>query len=176
MSIGRTNIVLIGMPGCGKSTIGRLVAEQLARPFLDLDEEIERVAGMKLWQINETEGFAGLRRREETVATTLACEKSVIAPGGSVIYSSPAMSRLAEIGRIVHLTASADVLSDRAGDLAARGVIIRDGMTYADLLAERDPLYRHWAEVTIDVSDVTAPQAAKAVADALKAAEKHDLR
>ena len=144
------NLVLIGMPGCGKSTVGRLLAERLGWAFLDVDAEIERAAGMKLWQINEQEGFAGLAARESAANESLACTRTVVAPGGSVVYHDAAMRHLKNLGRVIYLDVPPPVLEARAGDLKLRGVVIRPGMTYADLIAERDPLYRRWADTTID--------------------------
>ena len=159
------NLTLIGMPGCGKSTVGRLVAERLGWAFLDLDAEIERIAGRRLWEINAGEGFAGLRRREEAAAAALDCDRTVIAPGGSVVYGEAGMRRLRAIGRVVYLTADAATLERRAGDLVARGVVIAPGMTYADLVAERDPLYRRWADATVDCGSGSASSVARAVLD-----------
>lgn len=145
------NLTLIGMPGSGKSTVGRLVAGRLGWAFVDVDAEIERAAGMKLWQINEAEGFDGLRRREAQANGRLQCDKpTVIAPGGSVIYSDSAMRHLRSLGRVVYLHVPPGVLEKRAGDLKLRGVMIRPGMTYADLIAERDPLYRKWADEVVE--------------------------
>ena len=154
------NVALIGMPGCGKSTVGRLLADRLGWAFVDLDREIERVAGRKLWQINESEGFDGLGRREESAALSLDCAETVIAPGGSLVYRDAAMLHLRRIARVLYLRADADVLADRAGDLKLRGVVIAPGMTYADLVAERDPLYRRFAHATIDATPPAADVAA----------------
>lgn len=160
------NLTLIGMPGSGKSTVGQLVAERLGWAFLDVDHEIERHAGMKLWQINEREGFDGLRRREEEAALALETpqtRRTVIAPGGSVVYSEPAMRHLREIGRVVYLHVPTDVLEARAGDLKQRGVLIRPGMTYGDLVAERDPLYRRHAHEVIECGNRSAPAVARSI-------------
>lgn len=153
------NLTLVGMPGSGKSTVGRLVAQRLGWAFIDVDADIERAAGMKLWQINEAEGFEGLRRREAEANLSLApAEPTVIAPGGSVVYSEPAMRHLRSLGRVIYLHVPASVLEERAGDLKLRGVMIRPGMSYADLIAERDPLYRRWADEVVDcgVGDAAA--------------------
>lgn len=144
------NLTLVGMPGSGKSTVGRLIAERLGWAFLDGDREIERIAGMALWQIVEAEGQAGLARREEDVNASLACERTVIAPGGSVVYFERAMRNLKSLGTIVYLAVPPDVLERRAGDLKARAVMIRPGMNFVDLIAERDPLYRRWADAVIE--------------------------
>ena len=158
------NLVLIGMPGCGKSTVGRLLAERLGWAFLDVDAEIERAAGRKLWQINEAEGFAGLAAREETANRSLACSQTVVAPGGSVVYHDAAMRHLKTLGRVIYLDVPPAVLEARAGDLKLRGVVIRPGMTYRDLIAERDPLYRQWADAVIDCGGASADAVAGRIA------------
>ena len=150
MPASPTNLVLIGMPGCGKSTVGRLLADRLGWAFVDVDAEIERAAGLKLWQINEAEGFAGLAAREEHANRSLACSQTVVAPGGSVVYHDVAMRHLKSLGRVIYLDVPPPVLEARAGDLKLRGVVIRPGMTYRDLIAERDPLYRRWADAILD--------------------------
>jgi shikimate kinase len=169
-STAKNNLALIGMPACGKSTVGKLVADQLGYGFIDLDQAIELEAGRPLQAINEQEGFAGLRRREEAAALSLTCSKTVISPGGSIVYSSPAMSRLREMALIVYLQLPTELLEERVGDLAARGVIIRDGMSYADLVAERDPLYRAYADVTMEVGYRIADRVAKLIAGAYEEA------
>lgn len=155
------NLTLIGMPGSGKSTVGRLVAERLEWPFVDVDADIERAAGMKLWQINEAEGFDGLRRREAEANLALRPDRpTVIAPGGSVIYSEAAMRHLRSLGRVIYLHVPARVLEGRAGDLRLRGVMIQPGMTYADLIAERDPLYQQWADEVVECGAATVREIA----------------
>lgn len=158
------NLTLIGMPGSGKSTIGRLVAQRIGWAFVDVDEDIEQAAGMKLWQITEAEGFEGLARREAEANLGLYCHQpTVISPGGSVIYSEPAMRHLQSLGRILYLHVPPKVLEARAGDLKRRGVMIRPGMTYADLVAERDPIYRKWADEVVECGDAGAPQIARRI-------------
>ena len=154
------NLTLVGMPGSGKSTVGRLVAARLGWAFLDVDEHIESIAGKKLWQIVEVEGFDGLGRREQEANATLSVDQTVIAPGGSVVYFEPAMRNLKRLGPIVYLSLPADVLERRAGDLRVRATIIRPGMTFADLANERDPLYRRWADAHVECGEATPEHAA----------------
>ena len=162
----RDNLVLIGMPGCGKTTVGQLLVRRLKHQqweFIDLDDVIEQAACMKLWEINEAEGHAGLRRREEAAAVAFDGDRCILSPGGSVVYSEPAMRHLTSIATVIYLHVPADLLEIRAGDLKVRGVIIRDGMTYADLVAERDPLYRKWAHHVVDCGDADASVVARQV-------------
>ena len=157
-------ISLVGMPGSGKTTVGRLLAKRLGRQFLDVDEAIEREAGIRLWEINDREGFDGLRRRERAANIGLRCRDHVISPGGSVVYSQTAMRHLKNLGRIVYLHVLPELLEERAGDLRERGVVIAPGMTYAELFAERDPLYRRWADEVIQCGDDDAPAVAERLA------------
>ncbi len=160
-------ICLVGMPGSGKTTIGQLLAFRLGRQFLDVDEAIEREAGARLWEINDREGFDGLRRRERAANIGLRCRDHVISPGGSVIYSQTAMRHLKRLGRVVYLHVAPELLESRAGDLRERGVMIAPGMTYAELFNERDPLYRRWADDVIDCGEDDAPAVAERIADML---------
>ena len=153
MAKPRDNLVLIGMPGSGKTVVGQHAAKRLGWAFVDVDQVIEREAGKKLWQINAEEGFAGLRRWEQIANLGLRCKQTVIAPGGSVVYSTPAMRHLKRLGRILYLNVEPKLLELRAGDLKLRGVMIRPGMTYAQLIAERDPLYRQWADAVIECGE-----------------------
>ncbi len=162
---GPSSLVLIGMPGCGKSTVGKLVARRLGWHFVDVDLEIEREAGMTLCEINASEGFEGLRRREREANLSLRPTKpTVYAPGGSVVYDEEAMEHLRQIGRVVWLDVPPDVLEVRAGDLTKRGVMIADGMTYGDLIEERRPLYERYAHERITCGRQSAKQVAAAVA------------
>ena len=156
------HLVLIGMPGCGKSTVGRAAAKQLGWAFLDVDHEIERAAGMPLRDIKAAEGYDGLQRREREACLAVApVEPTVVAPGGSVCYDADAMVHLRAIGHVVFLEVPPDELERRAGDLVERGVLIRPGMTYRDLIAERVPLYRRYADATVDCGHADAGELAK---------------
>ncbi|MEM1013205.1 MAG: shikimate kinase [Planctomycetota bacterium] len=174
LGLDKPNLALVGMPGCGKTTVGRLLAERLGWSFFDLDHEIERQAGMTLQAINEAEGFAGLRKREEALAVGLDCEGRVIATGGSIVYSTPAMCRLTEIASIVYLEGDVEELAERAGDLVRRGVIIRPGMTYADLHAERSPLYEAYADIAVGCTNTSPRATAEAVVAVLRGAMEQE--
>lgn len=158
------NLTLIGLPGSGKSTVGRLVAERLDWAFLDVDQRIEQMAGLPLWQIVAREGFDGLARREREANMTLRCRHTVIAPGGSVVYHEAAMHNLKSLGRVVYLAVPTPLAERRAGDLAARAVVIRPGMTFAMLAAERDPLYRTWADDIVECGGDPAERVAARIA------------
>lgn len=143
------NIVLIGMPGCGKSTVGVVLAKATNKDFIDSDIEIQRVHGKKLSEILEEVGDDGFRQVENDVNAGLNPEHAVIATGGSVIYGQGAMEHLREIGTIVYLQLSYEAIEERLGDLHARGVTIKPGQTLRDLYNERIPQYEQWAHVIV---------------------------
>lgn len=143
------NLVLIGMPGCGKSTLGVVLAKALNMAFVDSDLVIQRQKGKRLSQILEEVGDEGFRQVENDVNAHLDVHGSVIATGGSVVYGPEAMAHLKEIGVIIYLRLSYPVIRDRLGDLHARGVTIAPGQTLLDLYNERCPLYEKWADIVI---------------------------
>ena len=145
-----SNIVLIGMPGCGKSTVGVVLAKNLALDFIDSDLLIQREEGKRLSAIIEECGDDGFREIENRVNSRIQVERSVIATGGSVIYGEEAMEHLKSIGTVIYLKLSYEQIEDRLGNLHARGVSIREGQTLHDLYDERCPLYERWADITVD--------------------------
>ena len=147
---GANNIVLIGMPAAGKSTLGVLLAKATGRSFLDTDVHIQAREGRTLQRILAQEGVAGFRRIEEQGVLALECRDTVIATGGSVVYGEGAMEHLKAGGIVVYLQLPLSVLARRIKDFARRGVVMSADQTLADLLAERDPLYRRYADVTVD--------------------------
>ena len=143
------NIVLIGMPGCGKSTVGVVLAKALGIDFIDSDLLIQQVQGKKLAQIIDEVGDDGFRQVENQVNASIQVENTVIATGGSVIYGEEAMAHLREIATVVYLQLSYPKVEDRLGDLHARGVTIKPGQTLLDLYNERIPLYEKYAHVVM---------------------------
>ena len=144
------NIVLIGMPGCGKSTVGVVLAKNLAMEFVDSDLVIQRSQGMRLSAILEKVGDEGFREIENRVNSEIQVENSVIATGGSVVYGEEAMRHLKAIGTVIYLKLSYAQVADRLGDLHARGVTIKPGQTLRDLYDERCPLYERWADMVVE--------------------------
>lgn len=167
----RTNVVLIGMPGAGKSTVGVVLAKILGMDFLDGDLLIQKQEESTLQHIIDTQGVDGFISVENNVLVGIDVERTVIAPGGSCIYSDEAMQHLASIGRVVYLFISLDELKRRLGDLRERGVVLRSGesMGLDELFAEREPLYQRYAEVTIDANGMDITTTARAVAEAIGA-------
>lgn len=149
------NITLIGMPASGKSTVGVLLAKRLGYSFVDVDILIQEKEKRLLKDIIEQDGLDGFKEIENRVNAELQVERSIIAPGGSVIYGEGAMEHLKEISTVVYLKLSYEEVEARLGDLKDRGVAVEDGMTLRDLYEERVPLYERYADITVDESGKT---------------------
>jgi shikimate kinase len=145
-------ITLIGMPGSGKSTIGVLLAKELGYTFIDSDLLIQKQEKRLLREIIAEEGLERFLKIEEQVNSEIEAEQAVIAPGGSVIYGERAMEHLRKISMVVYLKVDCEELTRRLGNLKDRGVALKDGMTLADLYAERLPYYEKYADITVDES------------------------
>ena len=144
------NIVLIGMPGAGKSTVGVVLAKKLGFHFLDSDLVIQEREGKKLHQIISEVGTEGFLKIENDVNASLNVERTIIATGGSAIYGKEAMEHLKEIGEVVYLKADYETIEKRLGNLEKRGVALKPGQTLKDLYDERTKLYEMYADVTVD--------------------------
>lgn len=144
------NIILIGMPGCGKSTIGVVLAKVLGYEFTDSDLLIQKREGKLLREIIAEQGEEAFIKIEEDVNAGIQTERHVIATGGSVVYSDRAMQHLKEIGTVVYLKLSYATICSRLGNIRRRGVVLRDGQTLKDLYDERVPLYERYADVVVD--------------------------
>lgn len=148
--MSRDNIVLTGMPGAGKSTVGVVLAKRLGYRFVDSDLVIQDRYGKLLHELIEEYGVEGFWKIENDVNASLDQRKSVIATGGSVIYGSGAMEHLRKIGTVVYLRLPYEEVVERLGDLNARGVTLREGQSLRDLYEERVPLYEKYAHMAID--------------------------
>ena len=146
----KNNIVLIGMPGVGKSTVGVILAKVLGYQFLDADLVIQEQEGKLLHEIIEEKGTDGFIRVENRVNASLDTDKTIIATGGSVVYGTEAMEHLKEIAQVVYLEVSFEELEKRLADIKGRGVVLRPGQTLKDLYLERTPLYEKYADVTVN--------------------------
>lgn len=162
------NVILIGMPGCGKSTVGVVLAKVLGYEFLDSDLVIQARTGRLLHQLIEEEGQQGFRQVENRVNASLQCSRTVIATGGSVIYGPEAMAHLRALGTVVYLKLSCRQIARRLGDLHQRGVTLAPGQTLEDLYQERIPLYEAYAHMTVDTEGLTLRQVVERVAEACK--------
>ncbi len=150
MAEDRTNIVLIGMPGSGKSTVGVILARLTAHDFVDTDVLIQTSQQRPLQDIVDKDGYLALRRIEEDVLLRLDCRDHVIATGGSAAYSHAAMAHLKSQGIIVFLYVDLRTLKSRVKDYETRGLAKRPDQSLDDLFAERIELYRKYADITID--------------------------
>ncbi len=146
----KNNIVLIGMPGVGKSTIGVILAKILAYHFLDSDLVIQEREGKRLHEIISEVGTEGFLKIENDVNASLQVERTIIATGGSAVYGTEAMMHLKEIGEIVYLKADYKTIEKRLGNLKKRGVALKPGQTLKDLYEERIALYEKYADVIVD--------------------------
>lgn len=146
------NIILIGMPGAGKSTIGVVLAKKLGYRFLDSDLVIQEQTGKLLYQLIEERGEAGFLMLENEINSHIDVEQTVIATGGSAIYGQEAMAHFHKIGQVVYLQLPFKDVEQRLGDLHKRGVVLKEGYTLKDLYEERTPLYEKNADITIACS------------------------
>ena len=145
----KNNIILVGMPGAGKSTVGVVLAKRLGYSFVDSDLVIQERYGKKLHQLITEHGVEGFWGIENQVNASLDVENCVIATGGSAIYGQEAMEHFREIGTVIYLRLSLREIAKRLGDLKARGVTLKDGQSLKDLYKERVPLYEKYAHMTI---------------------------
>ncbi len=166
----KDNIVLIGMPGAGKSTIGVVLAKKLGYRFIDSDLVIQEQYGKLLHELIAEHGVEGFWQIENDVNAGLEVNRSIIATGGSAVYGKAAMEHLREIGMVVYLKLSYEEIELRLGDLNARGVTLREGQTLADLYAERTPMYEKYAHLTIECEDKLLRQVVQEIADYIEEA------
>ena len=153
------NLILIGMAGCGKSTIGVVAAKLLGYDFIDSDLALQRQEGRLLREIISDFGVDYFKDAEERALCSLDTAGAVIATGGSAVYSERAMNRLRENGVCVWLRLPVDEIEKRVGDAAARGIVMEPGKTLRDVYDEREPLYRKYADVCVDCTDDVARNA-----------------
>lgn len=166
--MNRDNIVLIGMPGVGKSTIGVVLAKVLGYQFVDADLLIQEAEGKLLSELIEEHGTDGFIEIENRVNSQIQTHRSVIATGGSVIYGKEAMEHLKSIGTVVYLKQNLRVLQRRLRNLKGRGVVLKEGQTLVDLYKERTVLYEKYADITVDQYKQSIEQTLKAVRKALE--------
>lgn len=144
------NIILIGMPGAGKSTVGVVLAKRLGYAFVDSDLVIQEKYDRLLHDLIEEYGTEGFRELENEVNSGINVQRSVIATGGSAVYGREAMEHFRKIGTVVYLKLPYEEIAERVGDLDARGVSMMPGQTLEELYKERTPLYEKYAHITIN--------------------------
>lgn len=165
------NIVLIGMPGVGKSTAGVVLAKVLGYEFIDADLIIQQQEGKLLREIIAEVGTEGFIEVENRVNSQIEVEKSVIATGGSVVYGNEAMQHLREIGTVVYLKVSYDILEKRLHDIKGRGVVLKDGQDLRGLYEERVPLYEKYADITVCEDNLNVEQTIEKITEQLNKLE-----
>lgn len=149
------NVILIGMPGAGKSTVGVVLAKKLGYAFVDADLVIQSREGRLLHEIISERGVEGFWQIEEAINASIQADRTVIATGGSAVYGHGAMVHYKEIGKIVYLSLPLADIRQRLGDLDERGVTLREGQDLAALYEERLPLYEKYADITVDCKDLS---------------------
>ena len=164
----KDNIVLIGMPGVGKSTVGVILAKVLGYQFIDADIVIQQQEGRLLHEIIEEEGTEGFIQVENRVNASLSASHAIIATGGSVVYGKEAMEHLREIGTVVYLEVSFPVLEKRLADIKGRGVVLKEGQNLYDLYLERTPLYESYADIRIAETGLDIEQTVEQIVSQLQ--------
>lgn len=164
----KDNLVLIGMPGVGKSTVGVILAKVLGYEFLDSDLLIQKEEKALLREIIEKEGLDGFLKIENRVNSAIEVSNAVIATGGSVVYCQEAMEHLKEIGTVLYLKLDYSILQRRLGNLKGRGVVLREGQTLKGLFDERTPLYEKYADVVIDEKKLNVEQTLQKILEELE--------
>ena len=162
------NIVLIGMPGCGKSTVGVLLAKALGMAFLDTDIVLQAQEGRLLQSLLDEIGIDAFLRREEEAILTVDAKDTVIATGGSVVYEQQAMRHLHACGKVVYIALPYEEIERRLSNLATRGVALRPGQTLRDLYDERTPLYERAADIVVHAGGLDIEQTVAALLDRLR--------
>jgi shikimate kinase len=158
MTDKKSNIVLIGMPASGKSTLGVQLAKWLSMGFMDTDLLVQARAGVSMQAFQDANGMEAYQTLECETVQSVVCENCVIATGGSAVYCTGAMQHLKAMARIIFLDVPIDEITRRIGDITERGVVIEPGMTLDDLHQERRPLYLKYADAVIDCSGKTSAE------------------
>lgn len=152
------NVVMVGMPGSGKSTIGVILAKSLGFDFVDTDLVICKREGKKLQEIIDTEGLEKFLEIEQQVGEEISPVNSVVATGGSMILSDEAMKNLKKDGIVVYVEVSLEILKKRITNMKTRGIAFKKGETLEDIFRVRTPLYEKYADITITADENTVPE------------------
>lgn len=164
----KSNVILIGMPTSGKTTIGTELSSKIGYGYIDSDSVIVARQGKSLRALIEELGNEKYLDVEATVNSQLSAQRCVIATGGSAIYRDNAMEKLRENGKVVYLKMSYEEMARRLGDYKARGVVLKDGFTLKDMYNERVPLYEKYADITVELDGKTVAESVQAVVEALQ--------
>ena len=164
----KTNIVLIGMPGSGKSTVGRILSKRTGMSQVDTDVLIERSENMKLQDIIDKNGLERFAQIEEAVLLELDLKNYIVSTGGSAVYYPKAMEHLKESSTIVYLKTPLSKLLRNIRNMDSRGISVKPGQTFEDLYNERCPLYEKYADVTVSTEGLIPPSIAARIQELLK--------
>lgn len=158
-----SNIILIGMPGCGKSTIGVILAKTIGVGFVDTDLIIQQRENRLLQDIIDSVGIESFLDCEENAVKTVSCNNSVIATGGSVVYRKDSIKHLKKNGKIFYLDVPLDEIKKRLNNISTRGIAANKNDSIDNIFIEREPLYKKYADVVIDLTDCTIEDAVKKI-------------
>ncbi len=158
-----SNIILIGMPGSGKSTCGVLAAKALLKNFFDTDLLLQNLEGKRLQNIIDENGIDYFNKAEEKAILSLDIQGTVIATGGSVVYSERAMRHLKELGKIIYLHLSYEGMEKRLSNITTRGVVLKKGHTLRDMYNERLGLYERYADEVLNCDGLTVEEAVESI-------------
>lgn len=164
----KNNIILIGMPGVGKSTVGVILAKVLGYQFLDADLLIQQQEGKLLKDIIAEVGTDGFIQVENQVNASISTERTIIATGGSVVYGKEAMEHLKSIGTVVYLKVPFTILQKRLADIKGRGVVLKEGQDLWDLYQERSPLYEKYSDIEISEENLSIEETVEILVENLQ--------
>lgn len=159
------NLILIGMPASGKSTVGVILAKVMKYHFVDTDLLLQEETDQTLVEIINERGLEGFLKLEDELVSNLQANRSVIATGGSVVYGEAAMENMKRLGTVIYLKHRYEVINSRLTNITTRGVAMRAGETLRDLYRKRTPLYEKYADITLDADGLTTEQTVEAIRD-----------
>ena len=162
------NIILIGMPGAGKSTVGVLLAKALGYDFIDTDLIIQGRLNNRLYKIIEENGIDYFLQAENKIVSEVSADHTVIATGGSVVFGKEAMEHLRQMGKVVYIKLGCDEIKRRVNNITTRGIVMKKDETIEDIYSERAPLYERYADIMVDVENTTIEEAVEKILSLLK--------
>lgn len=151
----KDNIILIGMPGVGKSSVGVVLAKALGYHFVDSDLVIQQTEGRLLSEIIEEKGNDGFIEVENNINSKIDVKRTVLATGGSAVYGTEAMEHFRNIGTVLYMKASFETIDSRLSNLVGRGVAMKKDQTLKELYEERCVLYERYADITLNVDKMS---------------------